>query len=213
QMITNTNFSPILLPGTYSLLQANSTITDFGTDKLSDLVVLAFNEKLKELKEYKSTHIDNALSNYISNTKLAFIITPINSVFDGIFLKANEFIVNYKSICMANAGLIETVFDLEGKKMLNAINAYFCGIWNSFIECVIGWIDLIGLLFKIVAAPADLYKYTQLDLPEFEDELIPVIKDFVDSLTGLDFSDLFDSILNQLSTIDISALASAGGSA
>lgn len=207
--VPNSNFTPVLLPGSYDLIEAGNSIMDYGVDKISDQAVSVFSQRAEQIKSFKIEYIDNTIRKYLGES-FDFVFVPIDSMFDSLFRKVDELIVAYKNLCMENSKAFGEVFTMTGRKMLNCVNAYFCGIWNSFIECIIGWVDLVGLLFKIAAAPGELYRWSKLDVPEYQDEMLQALRKIRESLSNLDVDLILSSLFQQLTAINIESLTSSG---
>ena len=98
------------------------------------------------------------------------------------------------------------VFVHVGTKAVNAVNAFYCGLWNSLVEAVLGIVDMVGYLFIGLSMAGDAVNNAQTLVPqalEMLDEMVQMVmqQDFVETVTAA-----INAIINQLAAIDFMTL-------
>lgn len=76
-----------------------------------------------------------------------------------------------------------------GEKWLNAVNAFYCGLWNSVVEIFVGIIDMIKYVFYALSEIGEAINNAQKLVPEMleiADEFIQLIisGNFLDTITA-----------------------------
>ncbi len=62
--------------------------------------------------------------------------------------------------------LMLTQFINLGERWLNAVNAFYCGLWNGLTEVVLGLVDLVGYFFVVLGAAGDFSAHAKTYVPE-----------------------------------------------
>lgn len=112
----------------------------------------------------------------------------------------------FKELIFAGIDKIVEVFSYLGQKWLNALNAFYCGLWNSVVEIVLGLIDMIGYIFKGLGFVGESMSNAQTLVPkllERVDEFIQMVQEvnLFDTVSGI-----FSKLIEKVSSLNLSAL-------
>lgn len=123
----NEKFEPYLLAPLAKKFDSASTISDdFVKEAHAEIKKVlqkrrrALINKFKKLPEIGAERLIMSLTKMVDKG-IDFIISTAKSVLDAIIYL--------------------------GKRWLNMVNAFFCGLWNGLVEAVLGIIDIIGYVF------------------------------------------------------------------
>ena len=101
------------------------------------------------------------------------------------------------------------VFLYIGEKSINAMNAFYCGLWNSLVEAVLGIVDTVGYIFKGLAMAGDAMNNAQTLVPQ----ALEMMDEIWQAVMSTDFSELvsaaMDAVLQQLSNLNIMTMVNA----
>lgn len=200
------NFSPFLFPFAPALdVLDDKAINDFiksGIQKLSK-EANAFDKK-----------IENTL-NLISKAKIQTIL-PFSLNIPETF--TDLLLMKYRELRLTMDGIISNLNNIDFttliKDGLNMVNAFFCGIWNGFVEAVCGIISLVQYLFDGAEFLTDLLK----NFKEKGPALLEKIDDIILHFQQIDFGKIFTKLATDIkewvlsdSTISLVELAYFSG--
>lgn len=194
----NTEFYPLLLPFGKEILEK---LAEKGKDGVKKVTA----ELKKQLKLQEAITKQNI-------KKISDIGKYATSGMDG-FVAFLEKCAEINSILIEKLiSMIEQIVPLFasiGLKWINVVNAFYCGLWNSLIEAILGIVDLVGYLFKGLGALGDAVGNAQSLIPT----ALEVLDEFIQNFSQIDFSGIassvFSELVNQLSSINISGWASS----
>lgn len=199
-MIDNPDFEPVLFPYSNDVIDA---ITSFGENETAALI-----DTIKKLIKQKERDFNTEVDAYITKLennkdflkKLSALVKPVRETLEFTKLKVKELVDN---LLLAADQIFKNMAYL-GKKIINVINAFYCGLWNGLMDSIIGIIDLIGLLFKAFAVQADFMKNAQTKIPQsFE-----LLDECIQAFSKINFGKITSEIVDQIMRIDITAFAS-----
>ena len=163
-------FSPVL----FSLQDsAIDVLEEINSEVLDDL-----ENKMRELISGKSSKLKTNLNELATNTVLH------DKVPDG-FVYVMEYLID--GVSKIETAILEAIVSIPslfaqvGKKVLAAINAFYCGLWNSLVEAILGLVDLVGYLFLLGAAKGHFfrdYSGNTSKIREMIDEAIQAVINF-----------------------------------
>ncbi len=101
------------------------------------------------------------------------------------------------------------IFASLGIRWIYIVNAYFCGLWNSLLEAILGMVDLVGYLFSALGAAGEAIGEAKTLIPA----ALEMIDETIQKMSTINFSEIFSAalteIVSQLSKIDLSAWVSS----
>ena len=194
----NKDFYPLLLPFSKVILEELAEMGEAGVKKVTA-------ELKKQLKLQEAITKQNI-------QKISDIGSYATSSMDG-FVAFLEKCAQINSILIEKLiSMVEQVvplFATIGLKWINVVNAFYCGLWNSLLEAILGIVDLVGYLFKGLGALGNAVGNAQSLIPP----ALEVLDEFIQNFSQIDFSGIassvFSELVNQLSSIDISGWASS----
>lgn len=151
----NTSFSPILFSFASAQIEELTTLAENSVGQVSSIIKTELNKKLNEVHSQLSKlqipltgyAVPESISSFL-DTCFKMIDTIVNNLIDGCESMVKFFI-----------GLDE--------KWLNALNAFYCGLWNGLVEAVLGIVDLIGYCFIVSGAAGSAMANAQTLIPQF----------------------------------------------
>jgi hypothetical protein len=178
-------------------------------------------DKVYESEYDGVTFVGNALKNALEQKKSGFRShfssfaqpnTPdfaISYTLNSYILGCLQSIENGLDYIISTVSEVMEIFKYIGDKWLNAINAFYCGLWNSIVEIFLGFIDMIGFVFNLFSVVANATKDAQSLVPqclEIIDETLQTIlkTDVVKIVT-----DVISKIIEKLKTFNIYALTNS----
>lgn len=198
--VDNTSFTPFLLPYSHELLDLLEEQSEKGTQDVVKVLTSTLEAQKKEaMSKVKMLHKLSGNS-LVSSKDLKKIMKKFEDVID----------VGIDRIISTCENVVPVLISF-GKRALNMINAYYCGLWNAIIEAVLGTVDLIGYIFKGMG-----YAYSA---PQTLTDNLPDILEFIDELyqtiISVDYSELFrhglNSIIKGVKDLDLSAISEGIG--
>ncbi|HYF30361.1 MAG TPA: hypothetical protein VD993_04525 [Chitinophagaceae bacterium] len=190
-------FEPILCPFANELMAAEGFIGEAVADTIADGLVAAF-------REWKAEFESNwALYSTISGAY------PVPAHITDFLARAEENILYLADKIEMSVNTMVKVFIYIGENCINAFNAFYCGLWNSLVEAVLGIVDLVGYIFKGLAMAGDAVNNAQTLVPqalEMLDELWQALMrtELIDVINAA-----IDAVLKQLSNINIMTMVNA----
>jgi len=196
EWVANTDFSPILLPFKKEVLEEMASAAETYSAK-----AIALLEKQLEKQKKES---DKAFA------KLSKIKSSVD------FTGLDAFIGFMKTCASIHQFFVEKIIELAadiipvlsqvGLKWINIVNAFYCGLWNSLIEAVLGFVDFIAYIFKAAGMVGDAVA----TIEEWAPQALEFIDETIQSFTSIDFkgiiSGVFDELVIQLKSINLSGL-------
>ncbi|MGB8191223.1 MAG: hypothetical protein WCF67_04845 [Chitinophagaceae bacterium] len=124
-----------------------------------------------------------------------------------LFLKkCEERIIQLIDQQQVNIEFMLKVFISIGEKFINAVNAFYCGLWNSLVEAVLGMVDTVAFIFKGLALIGDAIVNAQTLVPQ----ALELMDELIQAMMRTDYSELISAackaIQDQLATIDFTTI-------
>ena len=167
EMQANPDFTPILLPFSNQTLEKLAELEASSIETVADMLQ---KQLLKEQANIK------ARLDQFSKTKAAGIVVPENVI--ACLETCAGYINEMIDLLVETCSRAIPLFSALGIKWLNALNAFYCGLWNSLVEAILGLVDLVGYYFVVLGAIGDATADAQTLLPqayELLDEAIQTI--------------------------------------
>lgn len=191
--VDNSSFTPFLLPFTQEFIDF---LAQYPNEAIGEMV----DGLEKELQKVKS----KAHRKFNRLHKLSGVKVVIRKDLKKFMKSYEDYVDNAFTVILSSVREIVPLMANHGKKTLNVINAFYCGLWNSFVEALLGIVDLIGFLFKgcglVYNGVGVLYEGGS----NF-DELLPEVLELMDetyqSVLKADFRALFFEIVAGLMTL------------
>lgn len=193
------SFEPFFFPGSNSLIEVISNEEEQAVSSVTG----AFQQSLSAHRAMVTGHLQALLNADLSSNVESMGIS--SSFFKDFLTKAYDFLNNTPDLLSDLAVQTIEVFEYMGVNMLNAINAFYCGLWNALVNTVLGLIDTVGYIFQFMGAAGEFWSNAQELIPQ----LYELVDEAVQSFFKLDVRKIISAVLNQLSQIDIAALASS----
>ncbi len=193
----NDSFQPALLPFSIRTLKTWAAQGEGAVKKVTDGLRKGLEEEKARFDGKMQQVIDSQLSKYPGADGAIAFVQQCAELELALFEKMI-------SAC-ENAVPFFVSF---GERYIYILNAYFCGLWNSLLEAVLGIVDLVGYLFKAMGMIGNAMKNAQTLIPQ----ALEMIDEMIQTLSTVDFSSIFseavDEIIAQLKKLDLSAWAS-----
>ncbi len=188
----NKNFKPILLPFTHEVID---TLSEAEFDALEKVTGMLRRELMAQRQSIRS-RLDQ-----FSRLSMVRMAVP-DSILQ--FLDYSSALLTDLIDEMVTG--IETVapsFAAMGKTWLNMINAFYCGLWNALVEAVLGIVDLLGYIFKLMGAAGDAMSKAQKLIPQAQEMLDELIQSFSATSMAEMFSNAFTEVYTQVRQLDL----------
>lgn len=173
------NFKPVL----FSTL---SNLQELGIEAVNDVtgaIKKGIDEQEATLKAKLSILLNPAVKDYVGPDSLnQFVEKCLNYISE---LKANL----YNGI-----DTIVSVFAYIGEKWLNALNAFYCGLWNAIVEIFLGLIDLVAYVFLALAKIGEAAANAQSLVPQ----MLELLDEFVQMILKTDIINIIFSALEKI---------------
>ncbi|MCP3888837.1 MAG: hypothetical protein GY702_08165 [Desulfobulbaceae bacterium] len=203
QDIDNSNFTPFLLPFTHELIDVLSHYPEEHLEKISEVLTA-------EVKKIQG----EAKKSFKQLYRLKNVNVTVRKELRKFFRSYEQF-VDAGFVSMADS--IKQVVPLlvaHGKKVLNIINAFYCGLWNALVEAVLGLADLIGYLFKgcgLVYNGVGVIHDTTSSFDELLPEVLELMDEMYQTVSTMDyrsfFSEVFTGIVTLVSSLNFQAIS------
>ncbi|MCA6436150.1 MAG: hypothetical protein IM600_03855 [Bacteroidetes bacterium] len=108
--------------------------------------------------------------------------------------KCLDYISQFKNLLYNGIDAVVNTFIFLGDKWLNAINAFYCGLWNSVVEMFLGLIDIVGYVFWALTKVGEAVADAQNLIPQ----MLEVLDEFVQMMLQTDIMDTIVSVINKL---------------
>ena len=119
-----------------------------------------------------------------------------------MFRRVDDFVVELSSKVEEAVKALSDV----GEKVVSAINAYFCGLWNALVEAVLGLIDLLAWIFVAIGAVGEAVSNASSLIPEALELLDEATQAIMNAdISGM-FSEAVGTIIEEVSSFNLSAL-------
>ncbi|HSE41818.1 MAG TPA: hypothetical protein VLH08_13730, partial [Acidobacteriota bacterium] len=195
EMVENTNFEPVLMPFSYTVLEGLAYLEDAGVK----LVTSTLRQELLKSRQA----IQGRLSSLQNFGASAGIVIP-QSILDYVN-QAATLVNDLLRRMIDNCEKSVEQYASYSKTWVNSVNAFNCGLWNSLVEIVLGFVDFLGLIFTVFGFVGNSIKDAQRLVPE----TLEVIDEFIQAFFKVDFVSILDQIMNaffaMLSKINLSA--------
>ena len=196
---TDPAFKPALFPFAHDIIDDITNYTENETTELIETVKKFINEKEQEFITRLDEYIVTLENNKDFMGKLNALADPTKKALEFTKIKVKELVEN---MLLAANSIFKSMTYL-GKRMLNTINAFYCGLWNGLMDSIIGIIDLTGLLFRAFAVQAGFLKNAQTKIPQaFE-----MLDECIQAFSKIDLGKIASEIADQIMRIDITAFA------
>ncbi|MEL7496809.1 MAG: hypothetical protein AAFN77_04320 [Planctomycetota bacterium] len=90
-----------------------------------------------------------------------------------------------------------------GKRVIVALNAFYCGLWNSLVEAVLGLVDIIGYLLRFLLKSVKMYK----DFPRLVPKFKEMLDELIQSALSIDVGRILNVIIQRAQTVSWDALS------
>ncbi len=126
----------------------------------------------------------------------------LSQLLDGMFSRVDDLVMALgEKVEEAVRALADT-----GEKVVSAINAYFCGLWNALVEAVLGLIDILGWIFVAMGAVGEAVSNASSLIPEALELLDEATQAIMSAdISGM-FSEAVSTIIEEVSSFNLSAL-------
>lgn len=187
------NFSPFLFPF--------APVLDVLDDKeINDFIKSGIQKLTKEANTFDKK-IENTL-NLISQARIQTIL-PFSVNIPETFTEL--LLMKYRELRLTMDGIIANLSNIDFSTLikdgLNVVNAFFCGIWNGFVEAVCGIISLVQYLFQGAELLTDLLK----NFKEKGPALLEKIDDIIYQFQQIDFGKIFTKLASNIKEWVLSA--------
>lgn len=177
--VPNENFQPAII----SFFGNISDISEQSADKTVQAIKNMIDNQEQELRSKINTLLNPPVPDFAWPESLnKFVQSAIDSI-----SKLKEYL--YQSI----DGVVNFMLYI-GEKWLNAVNAFYCGIWNSVVEIFVGFIDMIKYVFLLLSSIGEAVSNAQTLVPE----MLETIDEFIQLLTSGNF---FDTLIAAIKKI------------
>ena len=195
-------FEPILIPFSNEILDAIFATDEKDFSRTIDGLRASISKKKNELASDLSRFGEFQIATS-ADTSIGLDLTPdfvndlmgkiSSTLFDGV-----DFLLD----------LVETIvpkLEYLGRKIHNAINAFYCGLWNSLVEAVLGLVDIIAYLLVFTRGGNKFIR----NLPTFVPRFFELIDEFVQASLNLDYKKIILEIVNQIQLVTWDSLAAS----
>ncbi len=191
-----TGFEPVLFPYSQDVLTALETGGEAAIDEVARLIDQGLRANLRATQSQWAALSQLPGGSYV-------IPEGISSFLDQSYQMIEDLV---ERLLSGTRDFVQFYLNV-GSKWLNALNAFYCGLWNAIVEAVLGIVDLVGYLFKGLGLVGEGANSAQTLLPralETIDELIQTAfeTDFVTLLANA-----YEAVKAQLSKLNPMALA------
>ena len=167
-------------------------------------ILATFINAIKKYNEEKLEYFDRLINIPIPN-----ISESLNAFYDKFKIMAKELkkvAQKLSDSIIDNIGQLIDYFMSFGDRMLQIINAYYCGLWNSLIDMIIGIPELLGWLFRIQGMPGQIVENIDTILPKFMETLDEVLQLAIE----ISWVDVIWEVITNLGKGLVKMLTSAG---
>ncbi|MCW5517469.1 hypothetical protein [Muriicola sp. Z0-33] len=185
------DFHPILVPG----------IAISSQDKVQTAFKTAIREyarsvigKLDSLAELDFSFIPGGMGDFIA-------------IFQKMVARLKEVAQEFADALIRNLTMMMDFFQGLGNRMLNVINAYYCGLWNSLIDALMGIPDILGYMFKLSALPSKLAQNIDVLAPK----IIELMDEAMQMVHTTNWTELISTIITETGKGLMSMLSSSTG--
>lgn len=196
------SFSPLLFPAHAALLEA--IFSADGTVQLAKPGTALDNALDQEL-ENRLTHLvahgqmpASTLPTDLGKMDLALNNNFMQAAMDACF----ELFDKARAVFQAGAKQCLQAMAYLSQRILNAVNAFLCGLWNALVETVLGTIDMVAYALVFLSKGNEFLSNATENIPRLNE----VIEEIVQGLRALDFSLIMNELVRAVSRINIQAL-------
>lgn len=157
----DTEFNPILFP----LLPSAATQAN---------ILDTFETTLTAFKNANSQYLDRLSS--INFSILPAGLQPFAQSFQDIVTQIKEHYNTIATYIIRNVREMISFFAGVGSRYIQVINAYYCGLWNSLIDSILGIPELLGYFFKGLELAADAAENIEVIYPKIKETLDEIIQ-------------------------------------
>ncbi len=177
------NFRPALLGFVVDVNDTFSTVQksaiDFATRQLKKNLAQQHGQLKSSIKSFRKM----PMGGYLIPESIDQLIDKAESITDQAYDHLNTILT----------GTVEIMATL-GNKWLYALNAFYCGLWNSLVEAILGILDMIGYLFKGLGAVGDAVSKAQTLVPQ----ALELLDEVVQTIFGTDMIAMVKTAVNAI---------------
>lgn len=196
--VENPNFTPFLIPFGHEIIDELAEIGTEGTDT----VIAKLRKRLLEEKQ----DIRGRLNGF---HRVRGVRLVLRKDLKDFMEKCADYIFDLLDRVLDTCGEIVPFIASMGKKWLNMVNAFYCGLWNAMVEAILGLVDLVGYLFKGMAF---VYN-TSGNIGEILPQALELIDETYQAIVNADyrsiFSETMSAIVAGLKGIDLSGFGAS----
>lgn len=190
----------------------NSDGTSFHPVLIPGLVGIAQEKILSTFESSLNAHATSVIGylDILASIDFSFVPKGFQDFFKSFQKMVSELKVVAKSfaeVIIKDLVKMLDFFQGFGNRVLNIINAYYCGLWNSLIDVLMGIPDILGYMYKLAALPSKIAQ----DI----DTLVPKIMELMDETLQMVFTtnwpEMIRTIIWESGKGLVSLLSSAGG--
>lgn len=179
----NEDFTPVLLPFTHEVLDALSEAGQDGVEKVT--------ARLRKQLEAERKSIRGKLKKL---TRLRVAGQPVPQSVQQFTTWVSDLMLNSLDDMITGLDQLVPFFAGLGKTWLNMINAFYCGLWNALVEAVLGLVDMLGYLFKLMGAAGDAMGNAQELIPQAQE----IVDEFLQSTSEISFTEVISRSLTEM---------------
>ena len=191
------SFEPVLFPYSSTLIQLFTNAPEEGIDKITA-------DLQQELAANKSTvmaYIDRYGTLESSSSEGVVDLTP--DFINDFLSKGYQTIDQLFNLLLEGISEIIPLFKYLGTKILNVVNAFYCGLWNAIVEAVLGLVDFVGFILNILGGMGEFWKGPQGKAAQF----FELLDEFIQSFFKIDWSKIMAEIIDRVSRLNLIAVA------
>ncbi len=170
-------FQPILFHGSSGLFDVLSPENVDDATRILRQEITKFSDSV--------LHNIEALSE-VDFSRISRRISGLNNVVELYQIASSKIVeiaTSFVEILMAGVSEMVKFFLSFGERFISVLNAYYCGLWNSLVDAVIGIPEIVGYLFKGMGAIGHALDNAEVILPQA--------------------LELFDEVLQSVGNIDL----------
>lgn len=196
---TNDDFEPVLFPYSNDLIGFFLDSPEQGIEEITNAMI----QKLNQFKAAAQDNFSRQASLDFGNETIYLEEYGLNP--DSVHEFINE---GYHKIDSLFRFLIDSAakaiptFKYLGTSILNVVNAFYCGLWNSITEIVLGIIDFVGYLLKVFGAMGEFWTDPSGKISTFFELLDEIIQSFY----AIDFVKVIQQVIDSVTSINLYVL-------
>lgn len=179
----NAGFEPVLLPFSHRFVD--------GLAELEDAGVRLVTERLRRELTLRHGSVEKLLFRASSTS-------PGGAALPAAAQRCSKRLLGVQSELLlraiATSERVVPLYASYSKTWLNAVNAFYCGLWNSVVEVVVGLVDFLALGFGAFAFAGRSLK----EAKELVPATLEVLDELMQTVVEVDWTALFDDIVNAL---------------